>query len=292
MKILITGIGGQLGSKIYELSPHENYGTYFGDIPKNLGVNLTQLNLLERDKNMSLIKSIKPEWVIHCAAATDVDWCEREKKAAWDINVEATRNVVDACKQVNARVIYISTSFVFDAGKGVYYENDSTNPINNYGLTKLEGEKIIQASGLPFIIARTDQLYGWTKSKKNFVKKVLDTLNKGEKLEVFEDWYNNPTLVDNLAEILLKLLEKERHGIYHTTGSTYLNRYDWALKIAEIFGFGKSLIVPITSAKYNPLAKRPGPKMDNSKAQRETGVHLFTIDEGLEFMKNHPEGSV
>ena len=287
MKVMITGVGGQLGTKIYTMSEHENYGTYFGYTPKKADSNLFQLNLLERDNVINLVKKIKPDWIIHCAAATDVDWCEKERKAAWDINVEATRNVVDACKQVNAGIIYISTSFVFDGSKKIFYEDNDTNTINNYGLTKLEGEKIVKTSGLPFIIARTDQLYGWTDNPKNFVVKILNGLNKGEKIEVFTDWYNNSTLVDNISEVLLKLLNEGHIGTYHITGSSFINRYDWAVKIAEAFGLAGNLLVPINSSKYSPLAKRPQVHMDNSKAQKDSGIKLFTVEEGLEFMKNH-----
>lgn len=288
MKVLITGVGGQLGTKIYAASEHENYGTYFGDVPKP-DENLFQLNLLEREKVLSLIKQIKPEWVIHCAGATDVDWCEREKKAAWDVNVEATRNVVDACRQISAGITYISTSFVFDGSKEIYYENDTPNPINNYGMTKLEGEKIVQTSDLPFTITRTDQLYGWVgKGKKqNFVVKLLDVLRRGENMEVFEDWYNNPTLIDNLVEAVLKLLKGNELGIYHATGSTFINRYEWSLIIAEKFRLNKNLVTPVKSEKYKPPAKRPSAHMNNSKVQDATGVKMLTVEEGLEFMKEH-----
>jgi dTDP-4-dehydrorhamnose reductase len=248
--------------------------------------------LLEKDNTISLIKKINPDWVIHCAAATDVDWCEKEKEAAWNVNVEATRNVVDGCIQANSGIIYISTSFVFDGSKDAYYEDDEPNPINNYGITKLEGENLVKTSGVPFIIARTDQLYGWTNHPKNFVVKILNGLREKNSIEVFTDWYNNPTLIDNMSEVLLKLLDKGYLGTYHITGSSFINRYDWAVRIAEAFGLDSSLLVPINSSKYNPVATRPKVHMDNSKAQKDSGLKLFTIDEGLEFMKNHMEESV
>lgn len=288
MRILVTGVGGQLGTKIFTTANHEKYGVYFDNFLS--GDNLERLNLIERENTISLIKRVKPDWVIHCAAATDVDWCEKDKKAAWDVNVEATRNVVDGCEQTNSSIAYISTSFVFDGSKEMYREDDATNTVNNYGLTKLEGEKIVKSSGIPFIIARTDQLYGWTNHPKNFVARILNLAKKKEKMEVFTDWYNNPTLIDNISEVLLKLIEKKCHGIYHVTGSSFINRYEWAVKISNAFGLDGTFIVPINSSKYNPAAKRPKIHMDNTKTQKDSGMKLFTIDEGLEFMKAHMEG--
>lgn len=288
MKLLVTGVGGQLGTKIYELSSHKNYGTYFVDNPGRPDANLMELNLLERGKVLESIKNINPEWVVHCAAATDVDWCEREKSTAWDINVEATRNVVDACKKINAGIVYISTSFVFNGSKNIVYEEDEPNPINNYGLTKLEGENIVKVSGLPFIITRTDHLYGWIGKgrKQNFVVRTLDALKGGKKIEIFQDWYNTPTLIDNLAEVILKLLELGKLGVYHAVGSSFINRYELAIMIADVFGQDKDLIAPVNSEKYKLPARRPNANAGNSKVQKTIGIKMLTVREGLEFMKS------
>jgi dTDP-4-dehydrorhamnose reductase len=252
-KILMIG-SGLLGSKLagivvneftmlttYKEHPPttENYKSYYLDI------------INERDVTV-LIKKLNPNYIIHTAALTDVDHCERDKRLAWNINVEGTKHIAEASKETGAKLIYISTDYVFDGEKGMYKENDPTNPIDYYGKTKLQGEKVV--NGLrDYIIVRPSVLYG----------------------------------ADNLAELILTLIEKEECGIFHLSGSERISRFDFALKIAKIFDLNTDLIKPIASDQLNWIAKRP---MDSSLDVTKISKirKPLNIEEALTRMRHMP----
>ena len=208
------------------------------------------------------------------------------KRLGLDDKKELPKNVVDACKKTNSKIIYISTSNVFDCKKKVFLEDDIPNPINHYGFTKLAGEKIVVSSHLPFLILRTDQPYSWVEKwqKESFVMWVLAKLGAGKIIEVFANWYNNPTFLDNFIEVTNELIKREKEGIYHVVGSDYISRYEWALKIAEIFGKNQNLIRPTKSDQSKLPAKRANANLSNSKVQKETEMMLFGVEKGLKLM--------
>lgn len=286
MKVLVFGGSGFIGSKLVELlsGMHETHFTYNNNLFRIVKAVPHPVNITDKDAVTNLVKSIEPDVVFHAVAITNVDLCETDRHLADAVNVEGTRNVANACKETNSKMVYISTSFVFDGKKGIYFEDDETNPINYYGLTKLEGEKITMDTG-DYLVLRTDQPYGFNKpwQKQNTVTRVLAALNKNEKANEIIDWYNNPTYVDNFAEVSIKLLKKS--GTYHVTGSDFLSRYGWALKICEVFGKDKNLVVPVTSDTLNLPVKRPNARLDNSKAQKDSGMKLLGVEAALKDMK-------
>jgi len=215
-----------------------------------------------------------------------MDLCEVNKNLAKSVNVEGTRNIVDACQKIGSKIVFISTSAVFDGTKPLYDENDQPHPINYHGLTHLEGEKIVINSGLPFLVLRTDQPYGWIESwqKKNSVIRILEKLEGNITVEEILDWYNTPTFIDNLIEVATTLIKKEKEGVYHTVGPDFVNRYELTLKIAEIFDKDKNLIKPINSKELNLPAKRGAIRLSNKKAEKESGIKLVGIIEGLKTM--------
>ena len=287
-KIFITGGSGTIGSKLVESLYRENNVSYtFVNHPYFAeGCTSFKLDITERKSTIDLITQIKPEITIHTSALTDVDLCETNRKLADEINVEGTRNIVDACKKVNSKIIYISTSNVFNGKKNIFLEDDSTCPINYYGSTKAIGERIVISSQLAFLILRTDQPYTWIKKwqKKNFIIWLLEKIEANEVVEVFKDWYNNPTFLDNFVEATSELMKKGKEGIYHIIGSDFINRYDWALKIVDILGEPRSLIKSIESSQSELPAKRANANLSNIKAQKETGVNLIGVQEGLRLM--------
>lgn len=286
-KILMIG-SGLLGSKLagivvneftmlttYKEHPPttENYKSYYLDI------------INERDVTV-LIKKLNPNYIIHTAALTDVDHCERDKRLAWNINVEGTKHLAEASKETGAKLIYISTDYVFDGEKGMYKENDPTNPIDYYGKTKLQGEKVV--NGLrDYIIVRPSVLYGWNPTKLNFVTWVIQVLKEGNEVRIVKDQFNTPTLADNLAELILTLIEKEECGIFHLSGSERISRFDFALKIAKIFDLNTDLIKPIASDQLNWIAKRP---MDSSLDVTKISKirKPLNIEEALTRMRHMP----
>ncbi|MFH1721038.1 MAG: dTDP-4-dehydrorhamnose reductase, partial [Candidatus Altiarchaeota archaeon] len=237
----------------------------------------------KKEKTMDLIEKISPDYVVHAAALTNVDYCEGHPDEAAAINAEGTRNVALGCKKVSAKMAYVSTDFVFDGKKGEYIEENEVNPQSLYAKSKLLGELALQEVGIDYVIGRTSVLYGWHPRNFNFVMWVIEKLEKEEEITIVTDQFNSPTLADNLAEMLLDMRDKS--GLYHTCGSERISRYDFAQKIAEVFELDENLIKPITSESLIQAAPRP---MDSSlsvlKAQKELGVKALNIYEGLQKM--------
>jgi len=281
MKVLITGVTGQVGSEIYNLSEYQNYGIYFRHQPKSLNENLLKVDIRNRDKVFATVKEIKPNWIIHCAAATKVDWCETNKNQAWKINVGGTRNLVDASKVVNSKFLYVSTDYVFDGSCGNYKETDGTNPINFYGKTKLDGE--LHVKNLEnYLIMRTSHVF--SPIPDNFVLWLFGKLKSGN-VECPYDMISSPTLALELAETILKSIKKELTGVYHAAGNDHISRYNFAKKIAQAFGYDKSKIKPIKMEDLNFVAKRPqNSSLDISKVLKE-GMEFSNVVNSLKSLK-------
>jgi dTDP-4-dehydrorhamnose reductase len=303
LKLLIIGGSGLLGYKVAELAVEEfgTFATYNFRSAELQGCNFFKLDKCDRSATITLTKKIKPDIVIDTAALHNVDYCETHHDEAWKINVEGTRNVADACKETSAKMVFVSTDYVFDGKKGFYTEEDVPNPLHFYAKTKLEGETIVKEADIDYVIARTSVIYGWNPSElaglrsssgksMNFVIWTLNELRKGEEIKIVTDQYSSPTLADNLAEALLALSKSPRRGVYHTAGKTCINRFDFAKKIAETFDLNGSLIKPVTSNVIKQVAERPKRCcLDVSKAEKELGVKFLTLEEGLTKMKTKME---
>ncbi len=290
MQILVTGGTGVIGYKLvkYFVDNGENasytYLSHETEIKSAIG---HKLDITDTQAVLDLINKIKPNVVVHTAALTKVDLCETNHKLADAMNIEGTRNIVEACKATGSKIVLVSTSAVFDGKKSVYYEDDEVNPQYYYAFTKAEAEKIVKTSGLEFLILRTDQPYCWTEKWQhdNSVLRVINKLKAGKVMKDVADWYNNPTLVDNFVEVAFALIKKNQTGIYHVCGSDYLNRYEMALKVAEVFGLNKDLVQSMKSIELSLPAKRVNVNLNNEKAQKDSGVKLLNFEEGLNSMK-------
>ncbi|MDP2959989.1 MAG: dTDP-4-dehydrorhamnose reductase [candidate division Zixibacteria bacterium] len=298
MKVLITGSNGLLGQKLVKTfsSDHQTTGIDLqieSFIPE---INFTYqaLSILDVEKLKELFSSFKPEVVINTAAYTDVDGCEENKELAWSVNVDGVKNLVDLCKKIKAKLIHLSTDYIFDGKNGPYSEEDIPNPVGYYGLTKLESEKSILSECGPagkekidFLIVRTNVLYGKGENlRPNFVLWLIQKLSSREKVRIVTDQYNNPTLADNLASAIKEAIEKNISGILNIAGSEYLSRYDFTLKIAKKFKLDQNLISPAKTSELKQKAPRPrwgGLKIDKAKKLLKT--ELLNIEKGLESMK-------
>ncbi len=287
-KVLIIGISGLLGSRAYEVGKekYKIFGTYKEHEVK--GENFFYLDVTQRKKVFDLIEKLKPELVIDTHALHNVDYCETHPEEAWLINVDGTKNVAEACKKVGCKMIFISTDYVFDGEKLRYSEKDKPKPLNYYAKTKLIAERILDALDVNYIVARTAVLYGkGGMGKLNFVLWTIQKLKNKEKIKIVTDQYNNPTFADNLAEILFALYEKDAKGVFHTVGKDCLSRFEFALKIAKIFGLDSKLIEPIITPELNQIAPRPR-KVDliTEKVKRITGIEPLGVEDGLKILKN------
>lgn len=283
MKYLIIGGTGVIGYKILQHIRKEDSSVKFTFLNnKQILKNSHFLNIENLIETKNLIKKISPDIVIHCSALSNIDFCENNKKKAESINVLGTKNIVEGCKESNSKIVYISTSFVFD-GKKKYSENDNTSPSTFYGFTKFKGEEIIKDSNLPFLILRTDQPYSWIEQWQhtNSVIRVIDSLKKKKIFYEVNDWYNVPTYVPDFVNATMKLIKLKKEGVFHVSGSDFLNRYDWAILTAKIFQLNPDLIKSINSSSLNLSAKRVNGNLSNEKLFRETGIKMRGIKEGL-----------
>ena len=215
---------------------------------------LNDFDITDLDKTLSAIKEAKPDYLIHPAAYTDVDGCENDHLTAYRVNAIGVKNVALACKEINCPVIYISTDYVFDGKKKEpYIETDLPNPLNEYGLSKLHGERFISSLTESFYIVRTSWLYG--KNGKNFVETISRLLSEKNEISVINDQTGSPTYTYDLALKLRELIGKE-YGTYHITNSSQCSWYEFALEIAALKQ-SDTRIIPITSEEYKLPARRP-----------------------------------
>jgi len=291
MKICVIGGSGVIGSKLVKyFSDRNNSVNYtFWTNELNLPGNSKKLNITDTNETIDFLKKGHFDVVIHTAALTNVDLCEKNKALADSINVSGTKNVVEGCRLADTKLVFISTSFVFDGKKLEYFENEDASPATHYGYTKFQGEQLVKNSGLNFLILRTDQPYCWLEKGQhtNSVIRVLETLKAGKILNEIIDWYNTPTYVPDFVNATTILLEKDATGIFHVVGPDYINRYNWSLQIAEIFGLDETKIKPIKSDVLDLAAKRVNVNLKNSKLALEVGIKMEGVNKGALEMVRH-----
>ena len=241
----------------------------------------TKLNLLDNhDEIPSIIHNLNPDVVINTVAYPDVDFCETHPNDANLLHVSITSDLVSICSDISCPLVYFSTDAVFDGNKsGKYVENDNVSPLSYYGKTKFEAEKLhLQINNN--IVLRTTVVYGWH-FRSRFTNWVLKNLKQGNIVTAFTDQKNTPTLVNDISHSLFYLLEQNASGLFHCAGKTCLSRYDFALKLAEYFGYDKKLIIP-TISKGKQSAPRPeNGCLNSSKLETLTNFQLSDIDQGI-----------
>jgi dTDP-4-dehydrorhamnose reductase len=289
-KLMIVGGSGFLGGHLIQYSKDEfEVVATFKDHPFEMeGYKCIYLDITDYDKTENTIMKERPDLIILTAAQRNVDYCERNQKEVNRINVEGTRNIAMASKKIGAKLIYLSTDMVFDGTKESYHENDTTNPINHYGKTKLEGEKEVAKALDDFAIARVSVLYDWNLFEHtfNFVAWIYEGLKQGKPLKLFSDQHRNATYVKNACEALLSIYKEDEKGIFHVVGKNCVSRQFIGKKVAETFDFDEGLITTSTSDDFDWLAKRPKKCCLNvEKMEKRLGVKSMSIEEGLAAMK-------
>jgi dTDP-4-dehydrorhamnose reductase len=284
-KLLVTGASGLLGNKIVE-SARSLYDVVPLHHTRPLHPDSERLDTTNQIEVLDLLTRSRPSALIHTASLTNVDKCETDREQAWKINSEGTRNLALACDIVHAKLIYISTDYVFDGEKGNYAEEDRPNPINFYGTSKLEGERQVAKHCHDYLILRTSVLYGSHPWKQDFVTWVTSSLRRREEIAVVEDHYTSPTLVDNLAHMTIEALEKDLAGLYHASGSQRISRFEFARQIAQVFALDQDLIKPTSMSRLTAwVAKRPRDSSLNTiSIQKQLETRPLNIAEGLESM--------
>ncbi|HCS21391.1 MAG TPA: NAD(P)-dependent oxidoreductase [Bacteroidetes bacterium] len=289
-KVLITGSNGLLGQKLSDLYltlPDCSFlatGTGMNRHPAGDKVPYQTLDIRDAKAVMDLFMEFRPDCVIHTAAMTNVDQCESEKEACWDLNVHAVASIVDACNTVNAHLIHLSTDFIFDGKAGPYSETAMPNPISYYGESKLAGEKLVQEKAQNWAIVRTVLVYGIVNdmSRSNIVLWAKGALEAGKAINVVTDQFRSPTLAEDLA-MGCRLIEKQKaRGIYHISGKDFMSVYELVERVAIFWNLPMDNVNPSDSSGINQPAKRPpitGFIID--KAIRELGYAPHSFEEGM-----------
>jgi dTDP-4-dehydrorhamnose reductase len=293
-RVLICGSNGLLGQKLsLLLSDNTAYETLNTSKHRSFVFDdklfdYTQLDISQKSDVKSLVSSFQPSVLINAAGATDVDWCETHREEAWNVNVVGVENLVEASRKVNAKLIHVSTDYVFDGKNGPYAEDAQARPISYYGKTKLAGENAVRTGGIAYAIVRTIVLYGTgINVRKNFVSWVIGSLRAGQRIRCVDDQMSNPTHVSDLAQAILKIFETDRCGIYHVCGKEKVSRYEFAVRIAEVFGLDVSLIDRIQSSQRLQPAPRPlVTGFITLKAELELGIKPMNVTEGLLLLKS------
>lgn len=277
-KILGTGLSGLVGSRVVELLSGDFEFESF------------EVDIRDKDKITKIIKNSKASLVLHLAAKTNVDGCEKDKVLgkdgdAWKVNVLGTQNVALACQELGLKMIYISTDFVFDGEStkdSGYTEGDEPSPINWYGKTKYEGELIVESLKTPYLIARLAYPYRVRFEKLDFVRAIINKLKNKEKIQAVSDNIFTPTFIDDVAIALKSLIESNAIGKYHVVGSQFLTPLQAANIICAKLGFDKSLVSGISGEEYfKNRAPRPPHLALSSDKIKKLGIKMRKFDEGL-----------
>ena len=247
MKIIVTGVNGQLGNDVVDLLQNLDYK----DV---IGIDINELDITDQSAVNDFFKLNKPDIIIHCAAYTAVDKAEDNVDMCMNVNVQGTKNLVDQARKYKSKFVYISTDYVFDGDKETPYTiEDSPSPKSIYGKSKLLGELETRKYDQHFII-RISWVFG--KNGFNFVKTMLRLGNEKDEINVVNDQFGSPTYTRDLSKLIVEIINTEKYGTYHATNEGTCSWYEFA---KEIFDYTKNPIIvhPINTEKYPTKAKRP-----------------------------------
>jgi dTDP-4-dehydrorhamnose reductase len=283
-RILVVGAKGMLGRDLVE--------TLRLSFPRDeiTGWDVEEIDIQEEGNTVSLIRSFKPGVIVHLAAYTDVDRCELDEKKAFAINAEGVKHVALGAVRCGAKVVTLSTDYIFDGKKGSpYLEEDPPNPLNVYGRSKWKGEQYVQELARDALIIRTQWLYG--KHGRNFVASILRQAREKGVLSVVNDQVGSPTYTIDLSHVIALLIEREARGIFHVANSDSCTWYHYARTILKLSGIEGVKIVPISSKELAYPAVRPAYSVLNTeKLKRETGLTLRPWMEALkEYLSSYSE---
>ena len=258
MKVLVTGVKGQLGYDVVKKLNNEGYNV--------LGIDIEDLDITDKEAVITYLSNYKPNLVIHCAAYTQVDKAELNEDMCHKVNALGTKYLAEACKMIDASMLYISTDYVFDGSKDGYYEvDDKTCPISVYGKTKLEGEEYVKSLLDKYYIIRISWAYGV--NGNNFIKTMLRLCETRNELNVVCDQVGSPTYTADLAILISDMIKTNKYGIYHATNEGVCSWYEFASKIFELAG--KDIKVnPVTTKEYLAMVTQQAKRPMNSKMSK------------------------
>ncbi|MFH1320708.1 MAG: SDR family oxidoreductase [Bacteroidota bacterium] len=260
MNILIIGASGLVGGNCLKYLSNKTElnvtGTYFSyKVNNTVYFDTLKLN----NPNNFDIEKFNPDVIIHCGALTNVDYCEDHQEESHQKTVVSTQNAIGLSKKHDAKMIYLSTDYVFDGTEGPYDENAKVNPISMYGKHKLEAETIVLNELIGSIVIRITNVYGDEERKKNFIARIVDKIKEGEELDLKlpYDQYATPVNAYDVARAIYLLIKDNKHGIYNIASSDYVNRCQLVHRIFNHFPEAKYNLVPVSTKELNQPAPRP-----------------------------------
>jgi dTDP-4-dehydrorhamnose reductase len=291
--ILITGASGFIGENLAHRFSEESMPVLaFGTRrPRARAEKAFSVDLSVRDDFSRALEGVRVDTVIHTAALTSPDLCEREPRMAHAVNVEGTREVARWAEERGARMIYLSTDLIFDGNKGWYNEDDPPGPINVYGRTKLDGEDEVRRICTRWVVLRLALSYGETRGAGgDWTLSMRRALTAGRTLHLYTDQFRTPAYVGDTAEAVFRLARAGRGGLYHLGGSERISRYDFGRKLCRLYGLDERRFVPVRMAEVRMDAPRAGDcSLDAKRLARELGLVPCDVEQGLRRQRREEE---
>ncbi|MEM1509347.1 MAG: dTDP-4-dehydrorhamnose reductase [Thermofilaceae archaeon] len=295
MKLLLTGASSLPGFRTVEEALERRFEVvavhHTNPVPlEHEQLRKMRIDLTDFSAMRELVLREKPNTVVHMAALGDVDLCERNRALAWKVNVEATSELARVAERIGAYLLYLSTDYVFDGGRGMYAESDPPNPVNYYGLTKMAGEVAVKTACSEWCIVRTSSIYGLGPGRANFAKFLAERLSRSEPVKALIDQYTSPAHARLLACSVLELLEKRATGIYHVVGER-MSRYEFALRVAEALGFDRNLVGTAGMEEFKWLARRPkDSSLSFENTKRVLSTRFYDTQLAMQTLRKEWEG--
>ena len=301
-RVLITGANGLLGQELVRQIASQNAlkllatgkaNRSFLDTPLNHSY--VQLDVHDSTNIQQVFREFSPEYVINCAAMTQVDECERRREECWRTNAEAVGTLAKLCRGIGTHLIHLSTDFVFNGKSGPYREFDRPDPINYYGKSKLAGENAARSAGVnKWTIIRTNVVYGITSHsiRHDFVHWVRNSLVEEKQIHVYTDQWRTPSYTYDLVRGILQIVHFQKSGVYNLSGREFLSMYEFAQSIAQAFDLDLTLIQP-TVQKLRPQ-EAPRPEytgLVTLKAETELGYRPLPLNAALKHLRQRMENN-
>lgn len=296
MKVFITGSTGLLGSTLLRSAPQgvtlaASYNK--NNLVPNVDCRYFHVDITNQSMVEKAIAEFKPHIVIHTAAIATPDYCDKHKDEAQAVNITGTKNIIEACKKYGSSLVYITTNGIYDGEHAPYDEQAEPRPIDYYGYTKYEGEKMTKSAGISYIVIRLITMYGWNNpnERQNPLTWLLEIMGKNKTpVNMVTDMYNNFLSVESAAQSIWKAIELEKiDETFNIAGKECMSRYDFSKHIAEIFGLDSTMLYPVTLDFFKNFVPRPkNTCFVTTKMEQVLKIIPLEVQKGLIHFKMHP----
>ncbi len=288
MKILVTGASGMLGHNLARWASRENevWGSFHTHPISIPGCTMFPTELTNEKELRAQLNSIAPDVIVHTAALTDVDECEKNAQVTKRINADGTRILAEAAEELRARLVYISTDYVFDGESGHYSENDAPGPVNYYGESKLLGEEFTRRYCSQALVLRTTMFGLKIAPQRGLMETLVEALGNGKPLLRFIDQYSTPLYTGQLTQVILQLLRLGALGLFHIGTKEKVSRFEFSRQVAQVFGAERADIRPARFRQIEGIARRPkDTSLTSQLIETQFGVLLPDLGIGLRQLK-------